>query len=241
MDEKPKETTANPVTEAKPSAETKPAAQAHSTMETKPATEAKPTTEASPSTEEKSAIEATPAIETKPGNETKSAIEANPAAAIAYPPTETKPSVTAAPEPEKKNNFGTGKKVMIVDDDPGSLKLLQGVLESVGFEVMVAANGKEGLKKVKEGNPLLIIADVLMPEMDGYSFFKELKNNKDTERIPVFILTVRKNMVDSFLALGATGFIPKPIDSADLLAKISALPLNPIEKKSATKEEKPKT
>ena len=63
-----------------------------------------------------------------------------------------------------------------------------------------------------ENMPHLIIADVIMPEMDGLRFFKQLKENKETEPIPVLVLTSRKKMEDTFLALGADAFMSKPID-----------------------------
>ncbi|HQP11921.1 MAG TPA: response regulator, partial [Candidatus Omnitrophota bacterium] len=83
------------------------------------------------------------------------------------------------------------QKILLVDDAREILDLMQAMLEGQGYEVIVATNGVEGLAKAKKDRPQLIIADVLMPEMDGYLFFKELRKDPATERIPVLIITAR--------------------------------------------------
>ena len=140
------------------------------------------------------------------------------------PAAEQKPAPAApAPASAVKPDFGKGKTVLVIDDDPGAVELVKGILEKVGCEVMSAGDGKEGLSKISITKPSLIIADVLMPHMDGFAFFKELKKNKETETIPVLILTIRKNMEDSFMAMGADGFTVKPVETEALLAKVSQL------------------
>lgn len=141
------------------------------------------------------------------------------------------PVSSAAPAPEVKPDpkltMGEGKTVLVVDDDPGSVELLKGILEKVGFAVAGAKDGREALAKLGITKPSLMIIDVLMPEMDGFAFFKELKKAKETENIPVLILTIRKNMEDSFLAMGANGFLSKPVDTEALLDTISKLSVRP--------------
>lgn len=113
-------------------------------------------------------------------------------------------------------------KILVVDDAPETLSLLEAVLTGKGYSVVTAVNGIEGLKKVKSDRPHLILADILMPEMDGFMFYKELKKEKDTATIPVFVLTVRARMEDTFRAFGVEDFIVKPFDSQQLLDKIGA-------------------
>ncbi len=113
-------------------------------------------------------------------------------------------------------------KILVVDDAPETLALIEAVLTGKGYTVVTAANGNEGLKKVKSDRPHLIIADILMPEMDGFMFYKELKKEKDTSNIPVFVLTVRARMEDTFRAFGVEDFIVKPFDSQQLLDKIGS-------------------
>ena len=144
--------------------------------------------------------------------------EAQPAPAAATPT----PPPAAAPAPAEKK-IGEGKKVVLVDDDPSSLELVKGILENNGFAVVAAADGKNGLTCAAKEKPNLIIADVIMPGMDGFGLLKELKKNKETERVPILILTIRKNMEGSFLSSGADGFLAKPIDADGLLAKIKQI------------------
>ncbi len=113
------------------------------------------------------------------------------------------------------------QKILLVDDAREILDLMQAMLEGQGYEVITAVNGVEGLEKAKAERPHLIIADVLMPEMDGYLFFKELRKNPTTELIPVLILTARAKMEDSFRAIGVDGFLVKPIDANKLFSEVA--------------------
>jgi DNA-binding response OmpR family regulator len=140
----------------------------------------------------------------------------------------------AKTQPEKP--LGEGKTILIADDDPGTLELLKAVLEKVKFQVLTAATGQDALTLAKDKNPNYIISDVLMPEMDGFGLFKALRKDDATSHIPILILTVRKGMEDSFMALGVEGFISKPIDTQELLNKVSGLPLR-SKRISKSKEE----
>ena len=147
---------------------------------------------------------------------------------------------------EKLKDIGKGKKVLIVDDDPTTLELLKSSLTKFGFDVTSASNGKEAWQRLTpDSMPLLIVSDVMMPEMDGFKFFKELRQNNESKNIPVMILTARKKMEDSFLALGADAFISKPIDTNTFLKKVIELSLRAPKPKavasppSEKKDEKP--
>jgi CheY-like chemotaxis protein len=113
------------------------------------------------------------------------------------------------------------EKILIVDDAKEVLDLIQAMLEGQNYEVVTALNGVEGLAKARQDHPAMIIADVLMPEMDGFIFFKELRKDPQTAKIPVLILTARAKMEDSFRAIGVDGFLPKPIDPNKLLAEVA--------------------
>ncbi len=132
----------------------------------------------------------------------------------------------AAPEANQK--FGQGKRVMIVDDDPTTVSLLNKLLLDVGFEVATAENGTEAWTRLSQGGlPDLIISDFLMPQMDGFSLFKEIKKNAETKNIPVLILTSRKNTEDSFLVSGVDCFHRKPVDTPVFLEDVKKLALRP--------------
>ena len=143
-----------------------------------------------------------------------------PAAKEAPPRVET--DETYEPPVEQKD-VGKGKKILVVDDEEHLQKVIQQRLKSVGFEVFLAENGLIGLEKVGKAKPDLIITDVLMPEMDGFAFYKELKSNDETASIPVIILSAREKMEDSFRVLGAEHFVKKPYNPQELIKKICEL------------------
>ena len=115
-----------------------------------------------------------------------------------------------------------GKKILVVDDEADLLKMVDLRLTAGGYQVVTAQNGIEGLKKAEEENPDLIISDVMMPEMDGFAFYKELRSQEATKDIPVLILTARDKMKATFMAMGADGFISKPFSQEELLNKVSS-------------------
>ncbi len=116
-----------------------------------------------------------------------------------------------------------GKKILVVDDEQDLLMMVETRLSANGYEVVTAENGLQGLEKVSQAKPDLIISDVLMPEMDGFAFYKELKNKEETKSIPVLILTARGKMRDTFMTIGVDDFLAKPFQPEELLGKVSAL------------------
>ena len=112
------------------------------------------------------------------------------------------------------------KKILIVDDDVTFIKIIQPFLLSQGFDVIVAYNGEEGIKKLKM-KPQLIILDVSMPVMDGYEFVLEKKKiEQDNPSIPVIVLTAREGMAEMFKVEGAREYLLKPFQPAALLKSI---------------------
>jgi len=112
------------------------------------------------------------------------------------------------------------KKILVVDDEEELRDFISMRLEANGYEVVTAGNGIEGLKVVVDEKPDLIISDVLMPEMDGFAFYKILKEDEATKDIPVLILTARGKMEDTFRVLGVDDFLSKPFQADELLSKI---------------------
>ncbi len=110
-------------------------------------------------------------------------------------------------QPPEDTLFGKEKTVMIIEDDPTSAELIRKLLTSRGFDVIQAKNGKEAWDKIRpETKPDLIISDFLMPEMDGFQFFKGLKKDPQTKDIPTIFLSERKNIQDSLLVSGVDAF-----------------------------------
>ncbi|MFA5060017.1 MAG: response regulator [Candidatus Omnitrophota bacterium] len=112
------------------------------------------------------------------------------------------------------------KKVLVVDDDPVVLKLVKSRLEANQYEVTTASDGDEGLQKLKTQKPDLIILDVEMPRMDGYTFVVELKKHDDLKNIPIIILTAKEHLKDLFKLEGIRDYIVKPFKAEKFLETV---------------------
>ncbi len=110
------------------------------------------------------------------------------------------------------------KKILVVDDELQGVEKLTTRLEAHGYKVVAAFDGKEALEKVAKEKPDLIILDILMPKMDGYTFVKEMK--KLREKPPVIVVSARSEMADLFELEGVTNYLVKPFDSEELIKKI---------------------
>ncbi len=121
-------------------------------------------------------------------------------------------------------------KIMVVEDNIDELKLIKMTLEPEGYEVVTAMNGKEAQEKISGNKPDFIVLDVMMPEMDGFSFCSWLKSNEIYHDIPVVLLTgVGAHIYDSKYPLKgvmqseADEYLEKPLKPEDLLKTISKL------------------
>lgn len=114
-------------------------------------------------------------------------------------------------------------KILVIDDDRGVIILLQRCLEEKGFEVVTAPDGQEGLKKVRQENPDLIILDVEMPRMNGYTFMNALKKLSDFKYIPVIVLTAYDEMQPIFTLKGVRGYLVKPLVPEQLFKKMGEI------------------
>lgn len=113
-------------------------------------------------------------------------------------------------------------RILIVDDEVDLAEMIQLLLQSRGYEVELAHNGREGLSKVQEFQPDLILLDVMMPVLDGFQVCRMLKFDDKFKHIQVIMLTARTQAKDQDLGqkVGADGYVTKPFDNKDLLAKI---------------------
>lgn len=113
-----------------------------------------------------------------------------------------------------------GKKILIVDDDSDVRSLMKMRLEIVGYDVVIAQDGMEGLEVAAVEKPDLILLDVMMPRMDGYTFVREIKQREGIKDIPIIILTSRSGMKDLFEIEGARDYVTKPYEPEDLIKTI---------------------
>ena len=113
-----------------------------------------------------------------------------------------------------------GKKILVIDDEPDIVKILVATLKANQYLVVTAQDGEEGLQKVVLEEPDLIIVDVMMPKMDGFTFVKRLKSREDWRSIPVIVLTAKDKMKELFEVEGVAAYLVKPFDYDELVAAV---------------------
>jgi CheY-like chemotaxis protein len=114
------------------------------------------------------------------------------------------------------------RKVLIIYNDPGTVRVLRYFLEKENYEVLACSNGPDGLQKASRGRPDLILLDILLPGMDGYQVLGRLKRDEKTAGIPVFVLSVLAQEADILKAIevGAADYFTKPFSPHIIIAKI---------------------
>ena len=131
--------------------------------------------------------------------------------------------------------------ILVIDDDVNALKLLGYTLRKAGFNVLLAQNGFEGLKKANEHVPDLIVSDLMMPRMDGYEVTRKLRANPKTQHIPIIILTAKSQVQDKVAGFeaGANDYVTKPVMPAELIARVRvqlaarpSVPAQPIKERA---------
>ncbi len=117
------------------------------------------------------------------------------------------------------------KKILVVDDEVRVLTVIQKRLQSAGYEVITATNGRDGLKLARAENPDLVILDLILPGMGGYEVCSFLKRDKRFSHIPVIILTARSQEkdIEEGNRAGADAYFTKPFNPEELIKKIEEL------------------
>jgi DNA-binding response OmpR family regulator len=114
--------------------------------------------------------------------------------------------------------------LLIVEDDPDILKLLYTTLKFKGYRVITARNGREGLEAIQKERPATVIADIMMPKLDGFGLVHRIRINPETRDIPVVFITatyVAPEDREFALNIGATRFIQKPVDLEKFLTTVA--------------------
>jgi len=120
--------------------------------------------------------------------------------------------------------------ILVVEDVPNILDLLDVTLRFKGYPVKTARNGEEALDVVPEHPPALVITDIMMPKMDGYTLAFNLRRNPETSHIPIIFLSatyVTPEDKDFAMSLGAVRFMEKPVDPEDFLLTVAEVLTNP--------------
>src|ERR1051325_3679925 len=116
-------------------------------------------------------------------------------------------------------------KILVVDDEPDALELIEFNLKAAGFDVVTAADGEEALKKARAVLPALIVLDLMLPEVDGLEVCKILRRDTNTSAIPVLMLTAKAAEIDRVLGLelGADDYVTKPFSPRELVLRVKSL------------------
>ncbi|WP_244937351.1 hybrid sensor histidine kinase/response regulator, partial [Methylobacterium crusticola] len=124
---------------------------------------------------------------------------------------DTAPEAAEAPRPAPEGGPASASQVLVVDDDPATRDLLARFLQKEGFQVATAADGREGLEQARALRPRVILLDVTMPRMDGWSVLRALRADPELGATPVIMVTVLDEQNLAF-SLGATDYLHKPVE-----------------------------
>jgi len=115
--------------------------------------------------------------------------------------------------------------ILIIDDSPTEVQVFSSLLEKNGFRVSSASNAEDGIARVRQERPDLVIMDVIMPGMNGFQATRTLSRDAATANIPIIIVTTKAMQTDRAWGLrqGARDFLTKPIDARDLISRIHGL------------------
>ncbi|NUM43937.1 MAG: response regulator [Anaerolineales bacterium] len=117
----------------------------------------------------------------------------------------------------------TSRKIVCIEDEPEMIDLFRLILTRRGFEVIGANGGRQGLDLVREIKPDLVLIDLMMPDMDGWEVYQNLKASEETQHIPVIVVTAKAQSIDRVLGLHiakVNDYIAKPFSPSALLESI---------------------
>ena len=132
---------------------------------------------------------------------------------------------TAAEAASNNESFLPQSTVLIVDDNPQNVELLQAYLESLPLKIVTAGDGIDALRKVQENSPDLILLDIMMPHMSGFQVCKKLKSDPKTRDIQILMVTALNELGDIERATecGTDDFVSKPVNKFELLTRVKSL------------------
>ncbi|GAB4579588.1 MAG: response regulator [Anaerolineales bacterium] len=127
------------------------------------------------------------------------------------------------------------EKILIVDDDRDTLRLVGLLLQRKGYEILAAERGSQGLEKAFQESPDLILLDVMMPDMDGFEVLRQVRGNPQTSNIPVIMFTAKTQVDDKVAGFeaGADDYLTKPTHPSELTARVKALLARTTQRKGA--------
>ncbi len=118
------------------------------------------------------------------------------------------------------------KVILCIEDEQEMIDLIRLILSRRGFEILGANGGKEGLESVRKNHPDLVLLDLMMPEMDGWEVYQQMKADEATKDIPVIVVTAKAQSIDKVLGLHIAkvdDYIAKPFSPQELLASVDTV------------------
>lgn len=115
------------------------------------------------------------------------------------------------------------KNILCIEDEPEMIDLIRLILDRRGFDVIGAAGGEEGLKMLRQEPPDLVLLDLMMPDLDGWEVYQQMKADENTKDIPVIVVTAKAQSIDKVLGLHIAkvdDYIAKPFSPKDLLNSV---------------------
>ncbi len=115
-----------------------------------------------------------------------------------------------------------GPTILVVDDEPYMIRLLQHHIQRAGYRMVKATNGREALERIREDKPSLVLMDVMMPELNGLEVLAELRKREETKLLPVIIMTANAQRFtrEEAEAAGVSAFLTKPFSPTQLMTEV---------------------
>ena len=120
-------------------------------------------------------------------------------------------------------------KILVIEDDPATLRFIYYSLRHEGYQLLTASNGLEGLRKAQKEDPALIVLDVMLPGMDGFEVCSRLRAEPQTAQLPILMLSAKAQDVDKAIGLkvGANDYLIKPADPSEIIRRVKSLLAQP--------------
>ncbi len=117
------------------------------------------------------------------------------------------------------------RKILIVDDEQNIAISVEFLMKREGFEVTVARDGEEGLQRIRNDRPDLVLLDVMMPKLNGFQVCEAVRADPELANVRIVMLTAkgREAEINKGMSLGADAYIPKPFATSDLVSKVTSL------------------
>jgi two-component system response regulator VicR len=120
--------------------------------------------------------------------------------------------------------MGEKRRILCIEDEPEMIDLIRLILERKGFDVLGALGGQEGLDAVRRDKPDLVLLDLMMPDVDGWEVYRQMKADKELQKIPVVVVTAKAQSIDKVLGLHIAkvdDYVTKPFGPGDLLDSVN--------------------